>query len=68
LTRLEQLRIDARLTPEELGVQCGVSGVTIRNLEKGRPARVKTLGKIADYFSIRPSEVLAPVIDESAAA
>lgn len=67
MTRLEQLRIDARLTPEELGARCGVSGVTIRNLEKGRRARVETLGKIADYFSVRPSEVLSPAAEDAAA-
>jgi transcriptional regulator with XRE-family HTH domain len=67
MTRLEQLRIDARLTPEELGELCGVSGVTIRNLEKGKRARVDTLGKIADHFGIRPSEVQAPALEGSAA-
>lgn len=67
MIRLEQLRIDARLTPEELGARCGVSGMTIRNLEKGKRARVDTLGKIADYFAIRPSEVLALATEEQAA-
>lgn len=65
MRRLEQLRLDARLTPEELGERCDVTGMTVRRLEAGKRARVDTLGKLADYFEVRPSELLQPAVFET---
>jgi transcriptional regulator with XRE-family HTH domain len=60
--RLEQLRLDALLTPEALSQDTGVSPRTIRRLEKdGHGAQVATLGKLAARFDVKPSELLRDV-------
>jgi transcriptional regulator with XRE-family HTH domain len=62
MTRLEQLRIDRFLTPEQLAEQSGVPARTIRNLEAGevgRP-RLTTLRPLAEFFDVPPSELLGP--------
>lgn len=68
MKRLEQLRVDARMTPEQLGEAAGVHGGTIRRLEAGKSARIATLGKLADYFKVAPSELLADVTPAQEAA
>jgi transcriptional regulator with XRE-family HTH domain len=60
MTRLQQLRVDALMTPEELGDATGVSPRTIRRLEDGRSARIETLRKLARHFAVPASELLAP--------
>lgn len=54
MIRLYDLRMAAGLSPDELGTEAGVSGDTIRNLEKGesRP-HAKTASKLITYFSKR---------------
>jgi len=59
--RLEQLRLDARMTPEDLGTKSGVAPNTIRRIESGRGAHVATLGKLADALEVNPSELLQEV-------
>jgi DNA-binding Xre family transcriptional regulator len=61
MTRLEQMRLDKRLTPEQMGAECDVAGWTIRRLERGDHARVTTLAKLADYLGVKPSKVLEVV-------
>lgn len=61
MNRLEQLRLDALLSREQLAAEAGVSGRTIGRLEQGKGAHVATLGKLADYFSVKPSELLREV-------
>jgi DNA-binding XRE family transcriptional regulator len=61
MIRLEQLRVDALMTPEELGAAADVSPRTIRRLEDGRGARIDTLRKLARHFDVPASELLAPV-------
>jgi transcriptional regulator with XRE-family HTH domain len=61
VTRLEQLRIDALLSREQLAAECGVSDRTIARLEQGRGAQVATLGKLASFFKVKPSELLRDV-------
>lgn len=70
MKRLEQMRIDARLTPEQLGERAGVAGMTIRRLERGEKARVSTLAKLADALGgdVQPSELLREVVKTEAAA
>lgn len=59
MTRLEQARLDARLTVEQLAEISGVSPRTIRRLEEGAGGHVATLGKLADALDdVRPSELL----------
>lgn len=69
VTRLEQLRVDARLTPEVLGEKAGVSPNTIRRIENGYGAQVATLGKLADCFpGVQPSELLRGALPVESAA
>lgn len=68
MIRLEQLRLDARLTPEQLGEKAGVHGGTVRRIEAGHGAQVTTLGKLADCFDVKPSELLRQVPEPAEAA
>lgn len=63
MTRLEQLRLDALLTPEQLGQMCKVSGRQIRRIEAGDVGRVRmsTLAKLSTHFAVPASELLGPV-------
>lgn len=58
MTRLEQLRLDARLTVKQLAAASGVSNQTILNLESGKGGQVGSLAKLADVLSANPSELL----------
>jgi transcriptional regulator with XRE-family HTH domain len=66
--RLEQLRLDARLTPEQLGEQVGLTGRTIRRIEYEHTASAPTLWKLADALDARPSELLLPAATPREAA
>lgn len=68
VTRLEQLRLDALLTPEQLGEVTGVAGNTIRRLEAGKTARVSTLARLSAYFAVSASELLREADPSSKAA
>lgn len=61
VTRLEQLRLDALLTPEELATRIDgrVSARTIRRIEtSGHTARVSTLGPLAEFFEVPASDLV----------
>lgn len=55
MNRVQQLRIDARLTPTQLAEKTGVSRRTIERIESGKGARVETLGALADFFNVPAS-------------
>lgn len=61
MIRLQQKRLDAFLTVDELAEKAGVSPKTIRNLEEGRGARVETLKKLSETLKVAPSELLRGV-------
>lgn len=62
MIRLEQLRYDAGLTPEQLSAAVpSVSGKTIRNIENGTRPRPATAKALADYFEVTATELLQPV-------
>ena len=68
MTRLEQLRVDALLSPEALGEVAGVSGGAIRRIEEGRSPHMETLRKLSEHFAIPPSELLGgPIRVDNAA-
>ena len=56
MTRLERLRVDAALSPEQLGAIADVAGGTIRRIEAGKGAQLATLGKLAQVFTDRARE------------
>lgn len=60
MLRLEQLRLDAGMTREQLGARAGISNKTIGRAEQGAGARVDTLVKLAEALDARPSELLLP--------
>jgi transcriptional regulator with XRE-family HTH domain len=67
MTRLEQLRIDRVLTRAELSEATGVGIGTIRRLEEQiGTAQVGTLGKLAAFFGVAPSELLSEAIPANA--
>lgn len=56
---LKNLRINARLTREQLADATGVSQKTIRNIENGHVAepRVETLWKLAAFYECEPADL-----------
>lgn len=66
-TRLEQLRLDAGLTPQELGAQVGIAGQTIRRIESGNRAHPATLFKLAQRFDVPASSLPQPALQREAA-
>lgn len=69
MTRLEQLRYDAGLTPEELADQLDgkVSSRTIRRIEAGTRPKPATAVILADHLGVTPTQLLQ-VVDASASA
>lgn len=57
MTRLEQLRVDAGLTPEQLATAANVSSRTIYRIEAGHGARVSTLTSVASFFKVPASDL-----------
>lgn len=69
MTRLEQLRVDALLTPEDLAEKTGVSARTIRRLEARQgKATIATLAPLATFFSVPASTLTGPACEHSEAA
>lgn len=68
MNRLEQMRLDALLTPEQVADRTGVSAKTIRRAESGTKPRLSTLRPLAEFFEVQPSELLAPAVFEQDAA
>lgn len=64
MTRLQQLRIDAHLSLDDLEERCGVSSEQIRRLENGttKNPRVQTLAALALALKTKPSELLMPAL------
>lgn len=59
MSALRRIRLDARLSIEELATRADVSADQIRNIENGRVGnpRAGTLGKLADALDVEPSEL-----------
>lgn len=55
--RLAELRFDAGLSPEELGVRAEVSGRTIRRIEAGHRPSPRVAKKLADHFEVTASQL-----------
>jgi DNA-binding XRE family transcriptional regulator len=56
--RLEELRFNAGLSPEELGIKVHVSGRTIRRIEDGATKPTPRVAKkLADHFGVTASEL-----------
>lgn len=55
--RLTELRVDAGLSPNDLGALLGISGNSIREAEKGANTHPRHKLQIADYFGLRPTDI-----------
>lgn len=63
--QLRELRTNAGLSPEALGAKVGVSGITIRRIERGQCLpTVRTMFKIAGEFHLRVTD-LWPIEERS---
>jgi transcriptional regulator with XRE-family HTH domain len=60
---LRELRFNAGLSPEELGIETDVSGRTIRRLEEGKMPTPRVAKKLADHFHVAASD-LFPIQDD----
>jgi transcriptional regulator with XRE-family HTH domain len=67
MIRLQQLRLDAGLSPQRLGELAGVSDDTIRSIERrlNTNPQVATLTALAAIFGARPSELLMDALPPS---
>lgn len=63
-TRLQELRINAGLTPNMLAREAQVSGTTIRNVEAGQLPSAPVQARIARVFNLRPLDIW-PLEDQS---
>lgn len=61
--QLRILRLNAGLSPEQLGEQVGVSGDTIRRLETGGRPSARTAKLIADYFGKQATEMWPELVE-----
>lgn len=68
MIRLEQLRLDARMTPDDLGAKVGITGRAIRYIEAEGRTSTKTLWALADELNVKPSELLLPAYPTKDAA
>jgi len=55
--RLKVLRYERGMSPEQLGIRVGVSGRTIRRVEEGHRATVRTMFLIAKEFECPVGEL-----------
>jgi transcriptional regulator with XRE-family HTH domain len=63
VTRLEQLRLDAGMTRDQLATASGVTARTIHRLENGQSTgRVDNLVALASALNARPSELLRAAV------
>ena len=68
LPGLKQTRLRQLLSQERLARAAGVSEVTIIQIEKGKPARLSTIRKLADALNVDPVELLGEEQGKAAAA
>lgn len=66
--RLRAFRMGAGLTPEELAAKAGISRAAIYRYESGKPAKVDTLGKIADLLGVSLPTLLGVGVEYIASA
>lgn len=59
MSALRRIRVNARLSIEDLAAASKVSPEQIRNIETGRAhnPRATTLGKLADALKVEPAEI-----------
>lgn len=68
MIRLQQLRLDALLTVDQLAEKCELSAKTIYRLEEGRGARIDTLRKLSTFFEVPASDLLRGVPEFSSSS
>lgn len=51
------MRVDAGLSPNDLGAHLGISGNSIREAEKGANTHPRHKLQIADFFGLRPTDI-----------
>lgn len=54
---MTELRVNAGMSPNELGYRAGVSGKTVRMAEKGHQPLPRTQFAIADVFGLLPLDL-----------
>ncbi len=64
MNRLQQLRIDERLSVDEVARRADVPVGVVYRLEQGKGTTVERLGRVADVFEVPPSTLLRPAFPE----
>jgi transcriptional regulator with XRE-family HTH domain len=60
VTRLKELRREAFLTQAEVAQRSGVSLATIIRLERGGPANLATVRRLAEALGVEPRALITP--------
>ncbi len=55
--RIQQHRVQLRLSPEQYGLRIGVAGMTVRRIEEGKTPFLSTAGKFADDMGLAPEDL-----------
>ena len=62
MNRAKQLRLDAGHGVMEAAARAGISSRTLRKIEAGNEVQVDSLNRLASFYKVRPSDLLAPAV------
>lgn len=65
MNRAKQLRLDAGCGVLDTADYAGISTRTLRKIEAGDEVTAAALGRLAAFYKIAPSELLAPAVFSS---
>lgn len=67
MNRAKQLRLDSGGEVVDTAREAGIGTRTLHKIEAGETVQVDSLKRLADFYGVRPSELLAPADFEAAA-
>jgi transcriptional regulator with XRE-family HTH domain len=62
MNRALQLRLDNRCGIVDTADGAGISTKTLKKIEAGDTVSAEALGRLADFYGLTPSELLAPAV------
>jgi transcriptional regulator with XRE-family HTH domain len=67
VNRARQIRLDNRCGVVDTADGARISTKTLHKIERGESVDVHSLARLADFYGVQPSELLAPAIFKEAA-
>jgi transcriptional regulator with XRE-family HTH domain len=62
MNRAKQIRLDNRCGVVDTADGAGISTKTLHAIENGNSVSVHAVGRLADFYGVKPSELLAPAV------